>query len=538
MQDERFIFRMQQQKTGLFLFMLLALLNPFQDGAVAQEPQQIEYDADDIMYDKNIASGAYRLINHVVFRHKNTIMYCDSAYFYSSGNSLEAFENVHINQGDSVQIYGDYLYYDGNTRLAKIRKNVRLSSSTTLLTSQAVDYDLHNNYGYYPSHADIINGENKLRSRTGYYYSRQNMYLFRDSVVVENPDYTIHSDTLKYNTVSNTAYFIGPTRIISDSNTIYCERGWYNTETNISLLKKNASIENRTQTLTGDSLYYERETGHGEAYSNIRLVDKEQNIILHGNYAKMNEIKETAMLTDSALMIYITEDDSIFVHADTLRSEPDSIGKKELRLYHRVKMFKTDLQGKCDSMFYSSSDSILRFFHEPVLWSGDYQLSAEYIEMHLKDRHVHELHMLRTAFIINRDDTTRFNQVKGKNMICHFRDNELYKINVYGNGQTIWYAKDKENYIGVNKAESSDLIIFMTNKKLEEIRYIKQPSAILYPLEKAPKEELRLKDFKWQVDARPLTKEDIFIWKEEPENKEGGTGKRDDKISESKPNTD
>jgi len=527
MQDDRFIFRIRRQKTGLFLFTLLSLLNTGQNSAIAQEPQQIEYDAEDILYDRNIASGAYRLINRVVFRHRNTVMYCDSAYFYASANSLEAFENVHIIQGDSVQIYGDYLYYDGNTRLAKIRKNVRLLSSSTSLTSQAVDYDLHNNYGYYPSHADIISGQNKLRSRVGYYYSRQNTYQFRDSVVVENPDYTIYSDTLKYNTVSNTAYFIGPTRIISDSNTIYCERGWYNTETNVSMLKKNARIENRNQTLTGDSLYYERETGHGEAYSNIQLVDKEQNIILRGNYAKMNEINETALLTDSALMIYVTEDDSIYVHADTLRSEPDSLGKKELRLYYRVKMFKTDLQGKCDSMYYSSSDSLLRFFHEPVLWSGDYQLSAEYIEIQLRNRQVYQLRMQRTAFIINQDDTSRFNQVKGKTMICHFRNNELYKINVYGNGQTIWYAKDEDTYIGVNKAESSDLVIFMTNKKLEEIRFLKQPSAILYPLELAPKEELLLKDFHWQVETRPLKQEDIFIWKEEPEiQKQGMLDKR------------
>jgi lipopolysaccharide export system protein LptA len=516
MQDDRFIFRMRQQKTGLFLFMLLSILNPGQNSAHAQEPQQIEYDADDILYDKDIADGAYRLINHVVFRHKNTVMYCDSAYFFTKINSLEAFKNVHINQGDSVQIYGDYLYYDGNTRLARIRKNVRMTSNNTRMTSQAVDYDLHNNYGYYTSHADIISGQNKLRSRLGYYYSRLNMYQFRDSVVVENPDYTIYSDTLKYQTVLNTAYFIGPTRIVSDSNTIYCESGWYNTETNISLLKKNAIIENRTQTLKGDSLYYERETGKGEAYSNIQLVDKEQNIILRGNYAKMNEKNETALLTDSALMIYITEDDSIYVHADTLRSEPDSLGKKELRLYYHVKMYKTDLQGKCDSMFYSSSDSILHFFHKPVLWSDDFQLSAEYIEMHLKNRQVHELYMQRTAFIIQQVDSNYYNQLKGKNMICHFRDNKIYKINVYGNGQTIYYAKDEESYIGVNKAESSDLVIFLTNNKLEEIRFLKQPSAILYPLDKAPKEELQLKDFKWQVDARPLDKEGVFIWKEEP----------------------
>src|SRR4030042_3504013 len=141
MQDDRLIVRKREKITGLFFLMLLAMLITGHDGTVAQEPQQIEYDADDIMYDKNIASGAYRLIYHVVFRHKNTKMYCDSAYFYAAQNSLEAFENVHINHGDSVQIYGDYLYYDGNTRLARIRKNVRMSSTSTHLTSQAVDYD-------------------------------------------------------------------------------------------------------------------------------------------------------------------------------------------------------------------------------------------------------------------------------------------------------------------------------------------------------------------------------------------------------------
>jgi lipopolysaccharide export system protein LptA len=502
---------MFHEKVLFFLLLLSASLSQGKNSLLAQEPQQIEYDAEDILFDKYIANGAYRLINNVVFRHKNTTMYCDSAYFYAGGNTLEAFKNVYINQGDSVHIHGDYLFYDGNRRLAQIRKNVRMSTATTQLASQAIDYDLHNNIGYYTSHADILSGENKLRSRIGYYYSRESLYLFRDSVVVVNPDYTIYSDTLRYNTTSNIAYFTGPTRIISDSNTIYCELGWYNTETNISLLKKNASIENRNQTLTGDSLYYERETGHGEAYSNIELVDREQNVILKGNYARVNEIKETALLTDSALFIYLTEDDSVFVHADTLRSEPDSTGKKEFRLYHKARLFKSNLQGKCDSLFYSSADSIIRLFYEPVLWSGENQLSAEFIEIKLKNKQINQLVMQRTAFIINQEDTARFNQVKGKSMICHFRDNDLYRINVYGNGQTIYYAKDKESVIGVNKAESSDLVIYLNEEKVEEIRFLVKPTATLYPLELIAPEELVMKDFKWHIQLRPRKKEDIFI---------------------------
>ncbi len=513
MPDIPAIFRRYTIITRLRVLIGLVWVNSCLEAVLAQPIQKIEYDADDILYDKNIANGAYRLINHVVFRHRNTVMHCDSAYFYAAQNTLEAFENVYINQGDSVHIYGDYLHYDGNIRLAKIRKNVRLSSSTTRLTSQSVDYDLHNNIGYYIQHADILSGDNKLRSRLGHYYARQEMYLFRDSVVVENPDYTIFSDTLKYSTATNTAFFIGPTRIISDSNNIYCERGWYNTETNISLLKKNARIENPNRVLTGDSLYYERETGYGEAYSNIRLVDKEQDVILEGNFARINEKTEAALLTDSALFIYITGNDSLYVHADTLRSEPDSTGKKEFRLYYRVKMFKSNMQGKCDSMFYSSADSILRMFHEPALWSAENQLTAEYIEIWIRNKAVDQLHMKQTAFIVNQEDSVHFNQVKGKSMIGYFRNNDLYRINVYGNGQTIYFVKDKDDFIGVNKAESSDLVIFLENEKPEEIRFINKPSAVLYPLESLSPPDMALKDFRWLQDIRPIRKEDIFRWK-------------------------
>ncbi len=512
MPDKNIISPMLGNYRRVILIFSLAVSGILPFRLLSQAPQQIQYDAEDIEFDKRIASGAYRLLRHVIFRHKNTTMYCDSAYFYAAENSLEAFSNVHINHADSTQIYGDYLFYDGNTRKAKIKKNVSLNTFSTSLKSQSLEYDLQNNIGYYTHHADIISGENKLKSRVGIYYSRTSDYVFRDSVVVINPEYTIYSDTLRYNTVSHIAYFIGPTNIVSDTNTIYCESGWYNTRTNISFLKKNTRIENPVRTLTSDSIYYERETGYGEAFSTITLVDRDQNVILKGDYARINEQNETALLTDSALFIYITRDDSVYIHADTLRMDSDSAGKKEFRLYYRVKLFKSNMQGKCDSLFYSSSDSIIRLFYSPVLWSGENQLSSEYIEIHIQNQQIHELHMRQLAFIVNQEDSVRFNQVKGKSMVCHFRNNDLYRIDVFGNGQTVYYAKDKEDIIGINKAESSNLIIFLKDNKVEEIRFINKPQASLYPLELAPPEEVILKDFKWSQKARPLNKEDIFNW--------------------------
>ena len=172
----------------LFLFLNICFIHSF-----TQQTRKINHDADNMEYDRNLAEGAYRLLGNVVFRHERATMYCDSAYFYSNDNSLDAFDNVYVNQADSMHLYGDFLHYDGNTRVANVRRNVSLISEETNLTTDALDFDLRSNVGYYTSGADIVSGQNKLNSREGYYYSKSTMYFFKDSVVIINPDYTIYT---------------------------------------------------------------------------------------------------------------------------------------------------------------------------------------------------------------------------------------------------------------------------------------------------------------------------------------------------------
>ncbi|MBN1791570.1 MAG: organic solvent tolerance protein OstA [Bacteroidales bacterium] len=492
------------------LIICLVLVSVFASRLSAQEIKQVEASADDAEFNQSIAGGAQRLIGNVRFTHEGAIMYCDSAYFYGATNSLDAFNRVHINQADTVDLYGDFLHYDGNTRIAEIRRNVRLVGSNTTLTTEALDFDLGKNAGYYTNHADIVSGDNKLNSIQGYYYANQEMYYFRDSVVLRNPDYTIYSDTLQYHTPTSIAYFFGPTEIIGDSSYIYCEDGWYNTETDKSMLRENALVRNNKQTIKGDTLYYEKVTGYGEGYSNIEIFDEEQNIILRGNRAFINQNEDRALLTDSALFIYITKDDSLYVHADTLRSRPDSAGTRELMAYYGVRIFKSDLQGLCDSLFYSTADSVLKLFHKPVLWSETNQLSSDYMEIWTKNKEVDQLHMKQLAFIINQEDSARFNQIKGRSMTGYFRNNELYKIITKGNGQTVYYAKDKDELIGVNIAQSSDITIWLRENKPDKISFQVKPTGTLYPLDTAPKEELILKDFKWLEVSRPKDRNDIF----------------------------
>lgn len=499
-------------RAARFLIIIIAaVLNVMPVGA--QSTREIEYDAENVEYDVNIADGAFRLWDNVIFTHEGARMYCDSAYYYPDKNSLDAYNNIYINQGDTLHLYGDILKYDGNERLAQVEgKTVRLEDRNNQLTTTMLDFDMRNNVGYYTRWADILRGENRLRSRVGYYYSREHMYFFKDSVVIINPDYTIYSDTLEYNTELNMAYMLGPTRIISDSNDIYCEKGWYDMEKNISMLKKNAMMENSKQTLKGDSLYYERDNGFGKAFSRVELLDREQNVILKGNFAEYNEKTENSLLTDSAVFIQITDEDSIYVHADTLRSELDTTGSKLIRAYFKVMLYKSDLQGKCDSMTYSFADSVIRLYYKPILWSEGNQLTAEYIEIATRNRKVDRMYLYQMAFIVNMADSVNFNQIKGRDMICYFRNNELYKIDVMGNGESVYYLVDEDEMIGVNRLQSSNIVIFWADGEVQSIRSDPSPNATLYPLDGIPETESKLRDFKWLEEYRPKSKHEIFYW--------------------------
>ncbi len=494
-------------KQSLLAFLLIFFKSNF---IAAQKVTRVQFSAATTIVDTRLGKDTKRLIGNVVFTHGSTKMYCDSAYFYSKKNSLDAFSNVYINQADTVHLYGDKLHYDGNTRVAQIRNNVRLLNRETTLTTEELDYDIGASVGFYPDHANIVSGENQLESRVGHYYTTADMFDFQDSVVVVNPDYTIYSDRMKYNTETKITYFNGPTEIFGDSSYIYCERGWYNTETDISQLNQNAVVQNTQQTVKGDSLYYEKSTGYGRAVNNVEIIDLDQNIILRGNNGIYYDQQEYARMTDRAEFVQITPDDSLHLHADTLVMELDSNGTKFIKAFYGTRIFKSNLQGKCDSMAYSFADSVIRLYNEPVLWSEESQISAEYIEIQTENRQAKTMYLEKSAFIVSKQDTSHFNQIKGKNMTCLFRRNRLYRVDVNGNGQTVYYPMDNDEVIGANKVECSNMIIYLNEGKVASISFLKNPNGTLYPLDNAPINELILKGFHWLSDQRPQSREDIF----------------------------
>ncbi len=473
--------------------------------------------ANDLKYDKRLGKKVQRLIGNVILKQDSTLLFCDSAYLYELTNSFKGFGNVHIKASDSLNIFSDLLDYDGNTKIAELHHNVRLEESRATLYTEHLWYNRQDKIAYYLTGGKIIDSSNQLTSKKGYYYTETREAFFKDSVVLINERYTMESDTMKYQTETEISFFYGPTTIISDENYIYCENGWYDTKNDKSLFKKNAYIITEEQKLSGDSLYYNRQLDYGQAYGNVSLTDTVQDIIIQGQYGEFEKRDGFAFVTDSAVAVLIDKNDSLFLHSDTLWILFDSAQNVEYMLgYYHSKFFRSDMQGMCDSLVYSFRDSTIFLYKSPVLWSDKNQLSADSVHIAMSNNQIDTLALINSCFIISMDDTIRkntFNQIKGKVMVGYFKDNELVKISVFGNAESVFYVREENgDLIGINKTISSDMNIYLSENEVQSITPIRNVDAHMYPESEAPEEDKQMKGFKWIEDKRPRKKEDIFSW--------------------------
>jgi lipopolysaccharide export system protein LptA len=282
----------------------------------------------------------------------------------------------------------------------------------------------------------------------------------------------------------------------------------------IARFRERARIYHETTYLTGDSIYYERIPGFGQVFRKAMLVDTSQNMLLTGNYGEMQRRNGMAFMTDSAVGVLIDKKDSLFMHADTVKATFDSLQNiEEVFGFYRVKFFRRDLQGMCDSLTYRAVDSILTMYRNPVLWSDSNQFSADTMMLTMRNGQADSLKLFGSAFIISRDDSASYNQIKGRTLLGKFRDNELYKIRVVGNAQTIYYVREEDkSLIGINMVESGEILVFLEENKLRSITYIDNPDAHLYPERSVPANQRKLRDFRWEQKRRPMEMKDIFIW--------------------------
>lgn len=470
--------------------------------------------ANTLSFDKDKMADAQVLNGDVCFRHDSSYMYCDSAYFFEQTNSLEAFSNVRMEQGDTLFVYGDYLFYDGDLQIAYLRNNVRMENRQVTLFTDSLNYERVPNVGYYFDGGLIVDSLNELSSFYGQYSPATKLAVFNDSVRLENPNFILYSDTLHYNTNTKLSTILGPSVIESDSGTIKSSRGWYNTIDNTAMLLDRSEVISGDKILIGDSIYYNRESGFGEVFGSMFIQDTLQNVMLKGNYGYYNEKTGYAFATDSASFLEYSQGDTLYLRADTLQMVTVDSTYRELKAYYGVRFFRTDLQGVCDSMQFNSRDSILYMYKEPVVWNEQYQLYGDTILIYMNDSTMDYAHVKQFAFAIQELDTAFYNQLKGNDLKAYFSGRTVRQIDVEGNAESIFYPIESDGtMVGLNSTKSGYLSIWVKDNKLDKLKIWPSPQGTMTPIPDLKPSQKTLKDFMWFDYLRPLNKDDIFIIK-------------------------
>ena len=530
---------------GFFILMLCFVAL----GAAAQDSTKtslvyLEH-SQTLSFDEQRLPDAQILRGDVRFRHDSVIMYCDSAYFFEKENSLHAFGHVHMVQGDTLEGFGDVLFYNGNTKLARLRRHVRLIHQKTTLTTDSLNYDRKKNIAYYFSGGMIEDSLNTLTSRWGQYTPDNHQAIFRYEVKLVNPKFVLTADTLGYNTETYQSDIVGPTTILYDEETtILSTNGWYNTQTELSmLLDRSRIIHVDGITLTGDTIYYDKANGYGRSLGNIESTDSTNHMTLYGNVSEVWEDGGRGYVTDSAMLLDWSDSTAFtYMHADTLWTEeisypiftlkmrdsllvdsvmvaqnPDTIWRdttyQQLRAFWHVRVFRNDIQAVCDSARYHGRDSLLTLFGMPICWNEGNQMSADQIDIYFKNETVDYMHGVGNALAVKREGFSEFNQLAGKEMLAYVKDGDVYLVDVKGNAETIFYPREDDgSYVGVNRTQSSFVKMYMQNRQIDHVVFTTATTGVMIPIDQALPEETKLSGFFWAEAERPLRPADIFLY--------------------------
>lgn len=475
--------------------------------------------ADETRYDKLINPDAQILVGDVAFRHDSMYMYCDSALFYETSNSLDAYGNVRMNQGDTLFLYGDRLHYNGDEMLAKVRDNVVMIDKEMTLTTDSLNYDRTINLGYYFNWGTLEDTLNILTSEWGEYDTQTNDAVFNYEVTLTNPNFVLTSDTLHYNTKTQIATIVGPSNIDSDNNNIYSTLGRYYTADEHAELLNRSVLTNEDKRLVGDSIYYDRTNGYGEAFDNVVMDDFAGKTRLTGDYTYYNELSDSAYATQRAVAIDYSQGDSLYIHGDTLRlltrfPDTDSV-YRIIQAYHKVRIYREDVQAVCDSMEFSSLDSCMTMYYDPVVWNGPQQVLGEVIRVYMNDSTVDWAHVENQALIVEKVDTAHYNQISGREIKAYFANGNIDKSDVIGNVMVVYYYREEGDSIafGMNTTEASLLTAFMKDRQVDKLLITDQSNGVFYPITQIPAGKDKLANFAWLHKLRPMSKYDIMIWR-------------------------
>lgn len=464
-----------------------------------------------LSFDKE-KGNAKLLRGNVICEHDGALLYCDTAWVYDQTNQMKATGHVMIARSNGVRITGDKLFYDGKIKQAIITNNVKCVDKDMVLTTNLLTYDVGRSIADYFDGGQIVDKENTLLSKKGHYNSVSKEASFHTDVTLTNPKYKMKSDTLLYNTMNRTAYFLGPSIIISQDDYIYCENGWYDTGKEKAQFSKNAILVTKSQKMTGDSLIYDRIAKTGRAFKNVKVIDTTQKSIIYGDYLEYKEKNSEALVTKKAIYARIMDKDTLFLAADTLYHRSIDSVDNFLNAYHHVRLYKTDIQAICDSASLNTKDSLIQLFGTPMLWTHRSQSTSKIIKVEIGKNKIKGFKLDEKAFLINQVDSLnneRFHQLVGKTIAGWIEADTLKRVFVNGNAEIIYFPKNKKKTVAMNKTNCSEIRMWFKHGDIDRVSFRPKTFGNIEPMKTLDLQNAKLKGFNWQYDKRPKSRLDL-----------------------------
>jgi len=480
--------------------------------ALAQSQKKISYQSNDIFVDKIGGERVRRLIGNVIFKQESTTVYCDSSYFYRSENMMKAFSNVRIVDKATV-ITSKRLIYEGDNRMARLRDDVVYNNQKNKLYTHVLDYHMDDEIASYWEGGKLIDSTNTLTSMSGMFNSKQEYANFYTNVVLIAPEYTLKTDTLRYNTTTKVAITTGYTEIIDNDGTqLFSKGGIFRTEIDQSDFVK-GTVETEEYTMTGNNLYFDDLKKYYKGQGNVVLTAKEKNLLIVGDDGYYDQENGFAKVYGNAIMKKLIEEDTFYMAADTLlliEGEYDSLTK--IHAYPDIRFFKTNMQGLADSATYFIADSTLRMYGDPIVWNEKSQIIADTIAIEVTDKNIKKMYLMRNAFMISKDTLNNFNQIKGRFIETFFKNNNIDYLLVDGNAESIFYSLEKgdSSLMGMNSVICGNMRIGFEDNKITSITAYSDVEGRFIPPHELRIEDERLDGFNWQEAIRP-TLQDIFV---------------------------
>jgi lipopolysaccharide export system protein LptA len=469
----------------------------------------------------------YRTDTRVAYYTNNATMVSDSLTMTSKvGYYFVANKEAHFREkvtavGPRFRLKADSLNYNTESRVVDFLGPTVITNDSSKVYCEDGFYDTFNNKAEFSGNAQYVKKDQEAEADTITYDDNLKIYSLRGNARVEDSTRLAIGNLIRYDESQDTTFLQGSARYREKDQDINSEIISYNRKKGTFKTLGRTFVSNPPNLMEADQMDFDDAIGLGLATGNVMWRDTAADLSINcarANYGKKSDyLKASGGPKGRPELITISEGDSLFIAADTLfaikadTAQADS--NRILRALGHVRIYKKNFQAVCDSLIYTTRDSLFSLYGEPIIWSDTSQFIADTMFITLKNKKIDKILMRSNSFIVVISDEAYFNQIKARNVVCHFIENNLRRMDAFGNAEVIYYAKDDGGaYVGVNKTECSEMVIRFGDKNaVDKITFITDPKSVLSPMGTTNHRALRLKGFRWETDIRPRKREDIFV---------------------------